>query len=107
MLIIFFASQCPPLNNNSKITETQFCIANTKVLSVNFESKDISNILRSLDVNKVHGHDNVSIRMLKKCVYAILESLSVTFNSCTDQSMFPDICKKSNIFPIHKKGDKQ
>ena len=37
--------------------------------SVKFESKEISNIIRSLDVNNAHGHDIISIRMLRICVY--------------------------------------
>ena len=70
--------------------------------SVKFESKGISNIIRSLDVNKAHGCD-ISIRMLKIYDSAIVEPLTIIFNSCINQSMFPDIWKKSNICPIHKK----
>ena len=29
------------------------------------------------------------------------------FNNCLNQSIFPDIWERSNILPIHKKGDKQ
>ena len=43
-----------PLNNNSKIPETQSYVTNTKLLSAKFEGKDISNIIRSLDVSKAH-----------------------------------------------------
>ena len=57
----------------------------------------------SIDVNKAHSHHNISIRMLKIYDSAIVESLTIIFNSCINQSMFPDICKKSNICPIHKK----
>ena len=45
--------------------------------------------------------------MLKICDAAIVELLSIIFNNCINQSMFPDIWKRSNICPIHKKGDKQ
>ena len=45
--------------------------------------------------------------MLKICDTAIVEPLSIIFNNCINQSLFPDIWKKSNICPIHKKGDKQ
>ena len=45
--------------------------------------------------------------MLKICDSAIVEPLSILFNNCMNQIMFPDICKRSNICPIHKKGDKQ
>ena len=74
----FFASQCTPLNNNSKIPETQYYVTNSKLTSVKFESKDISTIIRPSDVNKTHR--------------------IITFPlCCINQSMFPDIGEKSNI----------
>ena len=45
--------------------------------------------------------------MLKICDSAIVEPLTIIFNNCINQSMFPDIWKNSNIYHIHKKGDKQ
>ena len=73
----FLASQCTPLNNNSKIPETQYYVTNSK-LTVKFESKDISTIIRPSDVNKAHR-----IKTFPLC--------------CINQSMFPDIGEKSNI----------
>ena len=90
-----------------KIIKNQTYIANTKLSSIKFENKDIINIIRSLSVGKAHGHDNISIRMLKICDSAIVEPLSILFNNCLNQSIFPDIWERSNIFLIHKKGDKQ
>ena len=43
---IFFVSLCSPLNNNSKIPETQSYVTNTKLLSVKSKSKDISYIVK-------------------------------------------------------------
>ena len=103
----FFASKCTPLDNSSKILESQTYLTNTKLPSIIFENKDIINIIRSLSGGKAHGHDNSSIRMLKICDSAIIELLSILFNNCMNQSMFPDIWKRSNIYPIHKKGGKQ
>ena len=93
------------LDNSSKIPESQTYITNTKLSSTKFENKDIINIIRSLSVGKAHGHDNISIRMLKICDSAIVEPLSILFNNCLNQSIFPDIWKRSNICPIHKKGE--
>ena len=78
----FFMSQCTPLNNNSKIPENQIYTTNTKLSLIKFENKDIVNIIRSLNINKAHGHDNISIRMLKVCVTAIVEPLSIILNNC-------------------------
>ena len=67
----------------------------------------IIRIIRSLSINKAHGHDDISIRMLKICDLAIIKPLSIIFRNCINNSTFPDLWKKSNICPIHKKGDKQ
>ena len=47
----FFASQCTPLDNSSKIPKNQTYITNTRLSSIKFENKDI-NIIRSLSVGK-------------------------------------------------------
>ena len=44
--------------------------------------------------------------MLKICDSAIVEPLTIIFDSCINQCMFPDTWKKSSICPIYKKGDK-
>ena len=49
----------------------------------------------------------MSIRMLKICDLAIIKPLSMIFRNCINNSTFPDLWKKSNICPIHKKGNKQ
>ena len=45
--------------------------------------------------------------MIKICDKAILEPLSMIYKNCIDTGIFPDSWKKSNIVPVHKKGDKQ
>ena len=45
--------------------------------------------------------------MIKICDKAILEPLSRIYKNCIDTGIFPDSWKKSNIVPVHKKGDKQ
>ena len=60
-----------------------------------------------LNINKAHGHDNISIRMIKLCGKSVVNPLSMIFNNCIDTGTFPDIWKRSNIIPVHKKDDKQ
>ena len=45
--------------------------------------------------------------MIKICDKAIVEPLSIIYENCIDTLIFPDSWKKSNIVPVHKKGDKQ
>ena len=103
----FFASHCTSLNNNSKVPESQTYITDSKLCSFQFEDEDIIKIIRSLDINKAHGYDDISIMMLKISDLAIIKPISIILRNCINNSTFPDLWKKSNICPIHKKGDKQ
>ena len=103
----FFASHCTPLDNNSKIPETQSFITDNKLSSLQFEDNDVIKIKRALNICKPHGQDDIFIRMLKSCDVAAVKPLSVIFRNGINQSMFPGIWKKWSICPIHKKGDKQ
>ena len=103
----FFASYCTPLNNNSKVPESQTYITDSKLSSLQFEDKGIIKIIRSLDINKAHGHDDISIRMLKIYDLAIIKPLSMIFINCINKSTFADLWKKSNMCPIYKKVTKQ
>ena len=75
--------------------------------AITFSADDTGKIIRSLNPNKSHGHENVSIRMLKLCGDAICEPLQLIFNQALVSRSFPCDWKKANIVPIHKKGDKQ
>ena len=78
-----------------------------RLSSVRFSQDDIAKIIQNLDPNKAHGHDNMSIRMLKICGSSIYKPLEVIFKQCIETGFFPSEWKKANIVPIHKKGDKQ
>ena len=72
-----------------------------------FPQDDVAKIIQNLDPNKAHGHDNISIRMLKICGSSIYKPLEMIFKQCIETGVFPSEWKKANIVPIHKKGDKQ
>ena len=58
-------------------------------------------------MNKAHGHNEISIRILKLCESAITEPLYLIFKNCLSSKTFPDVWKKANVILVHKKGDKQ
>ena len=55
--------------------ENQTYITETKLSSFDIEDEDIYKIIKTLDINKAHGHDEVSIRMLKLCDKSIVKPL--------------------------------
>ena len=99
----FFVTQCTPLSNNSVLPSAISFKNQSRLSSVNFEKEDILKIIRNLNVNKAHGHDNISIRMLKICDSVLVEPLSLIYKNCINSGVFPDIWKRSHIIPTYKK----
>ena len=59
-------------------------------------------IVKELDPTKAHGHDNISIRMIKLCVFSISKPLHIPFNVPFNvKGMFPQWIKKANIVPVY------
>ena len=67
----------------------------------------IYKIIKNLDPNKAHGHDMISIRMIKLCGISICKPLEIIFQNCLRSGKFPSEWKKANVVPTFKKGDKQ
>ena len=59
--------------------------------------------MAKLDPNKAHGHDKISIRMIKICSSSICNPLRLIFNYYIDNGIYPCEWKKANVVPIHKK----
>ena len=103
----FFASQCTPVSNDSALPSTTNSVSNVSLSSIQFKDQDILKIIRSLNYNKAQGYDDISIRLFKTCDSSIVKPLSIIFKNCLQTGNFPNNWKKSNVVPIHKKGDKQ
>ena len=103
----FFASKCTPLSNSSSLPSSLDLETEARLTSINFSDNDILKIIRSLDINKAHGHDDISVRMVKICDDSIKKPLSIIYKNCITTGIYPNTWKKSNIVPVHKKGDKQ
>ena len=73
---------------------------------MHFTSHDILKIIKNLDWNKAHGHDMISIQMIKICDASICKSPELIFRSCLENGKFQTQWKKVNVVPAHK-GYKQ
>ena len=72
----------------------------------------LKNILSNFQIYKhdpitAHGHDMISIRILKLCGPSLSKLISVIFKSSLSQMKFFIGWKKGNVVTIHKNGDKQ
>ena len=66
----------------------------------------ISPIIKTLDAEKTHGWDNISIKMIQFCGNANALPLILVFETALKEKKFPDIRKKTNaVLPIKKKKE--
>ena len=103
----FFADQCTPLKNGSVLPKNKIFLTQSRICTLDFNEEELMKIIRNLKVHKAHGHDDISIRMIKICDKSILKPLILLFENSIKSSYYPDIWKKSNIIPVHKKNDKK
>ena len=103
---IFFANQCSSVDTGSKIPNELELITNENLFDIYFTSDDILNIINNLNVNKAHGCDNISIRIVKMFGKSICKPLELIFRNCIAAEKFPRIWKKANVIPIHKKNER-
>ena len=96
----FFAKQCSITENNSVLLSSTIPVADQYLANIEFTKDDIKRIICKLDPNKDHGHDMISIRMLKMSGAAIIEPLFKIFKNCLKSGIFPDDWKKGNTVPI-------
>ena len=75
----FFAEQCTPLKNDSKILINEIFLTQSRLSSLDFNEDEILKIIRALNIHKAHGHDDISIRMIKICDKSLLKPLTILF----------------------------
>ena len=98
-----FANQCSSVQNSS-VLPTDFELFRDKSFSnIIFTDNDVGRIISSLHPNKAHGHDMMSIRLLKICGNSINKPLGLIFRACLEHGIFSQNWKKPIVVPIHKK----
>ena len=66
----------------------------------------IIKIIRNLNSNKAHGWDELSVRLIKMCDGSLIIPLKLIFENCLRRGTFPEIWKRANVVPVHKKNEK-
>ena len=92
----FFPKLCTVVDNTSKLPTDSLKITNNSLPTISFTKDDIAKIRNNIDPNKAHGHEMISIHMLKMCGESILKSLELIEN-------FPSNGKKLMLSRFIKK----
>ena len=101
----YFILQCTTVDTGSEIPQhipAAFTLINDFAIS----DQKILNIIRSLDPNKAHGWDEISVRMMKLSDAALVVPLKMIFTKCFKCGLFPQIWKCANVVSVHKKNEK-
>ena len=102
----FFCNQCSLLKNCSNLPTNSRYVTDERLRTINFKADKIEKINLSPNSNKAHGHDKISIHMLKICDDTICKPLEF-FKQALTNDVFPSEWKKGNVVPFYKKGYKQ
>ena len=82
----FFSLQCSPVVNGS-VRPDKSNLTASSLDSITISGSDILKTIRSLDINKALGHDDISVRVLKICDDAIVEPLNMLFVNSVYQAV--------------------
>ena len=88
----FFASQCTRVSNDSVLPSKTNSVSNVSLSSIQFKDQDILKIIRSLNYNKAHGYEDISIRLLKICDSSTVKPLLIIFKHFLQTGTFPNKC---------------
>ena len=100
-----FILQCTTIDTGSEIPQDTPGIP-TQIEDFAISEEKILKIIRSLNPNKAHGWDGISTRMIKLSDASLVTPLKIIFTNCLRSGVFPEIWKRANVVPIHKKNEK-
>ena len=84
-----------------------FCFHTAARLENIFITEDqVLKVLCNLNANKASGPDGIGNRLLKYIAFSICKPLTILFNRCLNEGIFPEDWKEANVTPIYKKNDK-
>ena len=101
----FYASIWTPIDNKSCLPSFSYRTGR-RIKSFHVTEYDILAIIKTLDPNKDHGCDSISIKIIKICCQSLILPLKFFFEHSVRKGKFLEIWKKANVVPVHKKEDK-
>lgn len=72
--------------------------------SVTISEHEVRQHLRGINPHKACGPDGISGRIIGECSEELTVPLTILFNACLSDSLFPQIWKEANIIAIPKKA---
>ena len=102
----YFMLQCTTIDTGSQIPQ-HVPVITTLIDELTIPEEEILDIIRSLNINKAHGWDEMSVKMIKLSDAALIVPLKTIFSYCLRHGSFPEIWKHAHVVPVHKKNEKK
>ena len=94
-LTLFFAKQCSPIPSSSVLPAKISYMTKDCIKTLCFCKSDVIKLIKALDVSKAHGHDGISVKMIKICADSIAYSLTLIFQNSLVAGIFANDWEKS------------
>ena len=91
------------IGNNSSIATNISFVTEARLSTFEICSDDIVKIISSLDPNKSHRYDEISIRTIKMYASSTSKPLAILLRNYFESGCFSKEWKKADIVPVHKK----
>lgn len=75
--------------------------------TIKLTEREVQSSLKSLDINKGAGHDGIPAFFIRSAASSLCVPLTIIFNKCLSEGVFPDRWKLAYIIPVHKGGSRQ
>ena len=69
----YIASKCTLINNDSSLPSSFEFYSQSRLSSLNITEDNILKIVKALNINKAHGQDQISVRLIKICDEALVK----------------------------------
>ena len=99
----FFAKQCSPIASSSVLPAEISYMTKDRIKTICFGKSDVIKLIKALNVSNAHGHDRISVKIIKICADSIAHPLTLIFQNSLVAGIFTNDWKKVNTVPIHKK----
>ena len=67
----YFAKQCTLVSNYIVLPSELTYMTEERIHPITFSESDVITMVRALEENKAHDHDNISVRMIKLCANSV------------------------------------
>ena len=100
-----FSSKCTPTNSSCLPISVELRNPSVCFSTFNLTDDEVLKIIRALDINKTHGHDETSGRMIEICDDAIIELylIIITLKTALRIELFQKYGKNQLLFLFIKK----